>query len=380
MYILYFYLLYPLLMILAIFRPKSHKILVIQTAKIGDYANSSVIFDLASANGANLRFDIVLDRPNLAFASCDKRIERTFVINDYKKGLKKLVLAFYLFKRGYKKVYVLMPNNYNLFLAKCTLANKIITISHYKNSSAFWGLSDGAKIIKHNKSDLSLLTYLKMFDVDFSKLHSAINEAQNAALNSDDYYISKLNLPYKKCLQSPLCVPKNEIALDESAFKIGISLSAGNKIKTITSQTWGEIFKILRGFGGIKVYIFGVGDELKYLEGIDIAGLELISLVDQIPLNELPFYISKMQVYISSDTGNYYIADTMGVNTICFMGPCYGAEQRGVHNSLVIKSHLEPFTAVFDTIYNRDASEYFSLNDAQKTAINDFISALISQK
>lgn len=57
MYVFYYYLLYLVLAILSIFRKKSHKILLIQTAKIGDYANSSVVFDLASKNAP---FDIGL--------------------------------------------------------------------------------------------------------------------------------------------------------------------------------------------------------------------------------------------------------------------------------------------------------------------------------
>ena len=371
MYILYYFLLYPLLAILSIFRKKSTKILLIQTAKIGDYANSSVVFDIASKNEP---FDIILDEINLAFSQNDERIKHIFIINKYKKGLKKFLLVFKIYKNNYKKIYVLMPNNYNLFLAKCAFGAEIFTISHYKNSSAFLLLSHDAKLVKHEKTDLTLLTYLKMFNVDFSKQN--IEHFQNIAKNSKDFFISSLKLPYQKCLQHPLLIPQNPLNFDENAFKIGISLSAGNKIKTISKQSWEKIFEILKEFDGVKIYIFGIGDELKYLQSINTADLEIISLINKISLNELAFYIGKMQAYISSDTGNYYIADTMNVPSICFMGPCFCAEQRGVNNSLIIKSDLAPFTAVFDTIYERDASEYFKLNDAQIKAIKEFLSLL----
>lgn len=373
MYILYYFLLYPLLAILSIFRKKSTKILLIQTAKIGDYANSSVVFDIASKNEP---FDIILDEINLAFSKNDKRIEQIFVINKYKKGLKKFLLVFKIYKNNYKKIYVLMPNNYNLFLAKCAFGAEIFTISHYKNSSAFLFLSRGAKLVKHEKTDLTLLTYLKMFNVDLTNFKQNIERSQNIAKNSKDFFISLLKLPYQKCLQSPLLTPQNPLNFDENAFKIGISLSAGNKIKTISKQSWEQIFEILKELDGVKIYIFGIDDELKYLQNINTAGLEIISLINKISLNELAFYIGKMQAYISSDTGNYYIADTMNVPSICFMGPCFCAEQRGVNNSLIIKSDLAPFTAVFDTIYERDANEYFRLNDAQIKAIKEFLNLL----
>ena len=49
-----------------------------------------------------------------------------------------------------------------------------------------------------------------------------------------------------------------------------------------------------------------------------------------------------MNLYISSDTGNSYIADAMNVPTINFAGPCFWQEQRPVfEKSLIVKSNVE---------------------------------------
>lgn len=347
-YLLQYLFFYPILKFISFFRKPSDKILIIQTAKIGDYANSTIIFEPLS------KFDILLDEINLAFAKHDNRIDKIFIINDIKKKkTSKLRLAFALFKQNYKDVYILMPNSLNLFLARCTLSKNIVTIKHYATSSSFALLSFGMKKISHTLNDLTLLTYLKMID---------INE-----------------LKFEKQLQKPLQVPSENI-IKSDKFKIGISLSAGNKMKTPPNQTWNKILQIFSKFD-CEIYIFGVGDESRLLEKLilecekrnSFEGLKFISLIDKIKLEELPFYLSQMQVYISSDTGNYYVADSVRTPTICLMGPCFASEQRGVFDSLVINSALAPISSVFKTVRNIDASSFFELSKDDLEKIEKFV-------
>ncbi|WP_249291486.1 glycosyltransferase family 9 protein [Campylobacter curvus] len=321
------------------FKNKKNKTLVIQTAKIGDYANSSVIFEPLK------KFDIVLDEINLAFADYDERIEKKFLINDIKtKKISKIKFALNLAREGYENVFVLMPNSLNLFLARCTMAKNITTIKHYNVSSDFALLSLGMRKISHSLDNLTLKTYLKMLD---------INE-----------------LNFEKQLQKPLFMPQQNL-IKSDKFKIGLSLSAGNKMKTPPREIWRQILNIFYKFE-CEIYIFGVGDEAKLLTNLDTRNLKITSLIDKIALKELPFYISQMNLYISSDTGNYYIADSMRVPTICLMGPCFASEQRGVFDSLAISSNLPPISSVFKTIRNIDASAYFRLSNDDLTHIKDF--------
>ncbi|WP_169940048.1 glycosyltransferase family 9 protein [Campylobacter sp. RM15925] len=342
----------PLLFILSFFRRKSTKFLVIQTAKIGDYANSSVIFE-------NLKeFDIVLDKINLSFANYDERIKAKFAINDYKKSLfSKLKLAFLLFFKNYEQIYILMPNDLNLFLAKFAFAKNCTTIKHYNRHTSSDFLSLNMKLINHTLNDLTIDTYLKMIDLqDHSKI-------------------------CKKEIQKPLFVPQNSIIENNDKFKIGISLTAGNKIKTIPPKTLNELFRAIDKFE-CEIYVFGLKNEEKLMHDLIFPhNAKVISLLDKIALCELPFYISKMDLYISSDTGNSYIADTMEVATINFIGPCYAKEQRPIYEkSLIIESGLKPFSSVFKTDTKTNADEYFKLTAGQITKILDFINSLIKDK
>lgn len=476
-YFLIYLLIYPYLFVMKKlkFKGEKGKILLIQTAKIGDYANSTVIFEKLG------KFDVLIDEINLAFAKHDRRIEKIFTINDVKrKKTSKLGLALKLFSCDYDSVYVLMPNSLNLFLARCTLAKNIVAVHHYAASSDFALLALGMKKAPHTLQDLTLLTYLKM-----------LGESQ---------------LKYEKCLQKPLLIPRENL-VKSGKFKIGVSLSAGNKMKTPPKKTWEKIFEIFAKFD-CEVYIFGVGEEAALLQNLlaenadekraenlsergicaDLAGngaseiygdlenangkqisytqnhteasyaaanfitqntaykklnlntkraaenddkntnnapplraknagkttydnangkqskaqiysengtsdgsnlssqicdiyvkkfgkneLKIISLIDKIKLEELPFYLSQMQLYASSDTGNYYVADSVHTPTICLMGPCFASEQRGVADSLVINSHLPPVSSVFKTVRGIDASAFFELSEQNLADIEAFV-------
>lgn len=411
-YFLIYLLIYPYLFAMkkVKFKGEKGKILLIQTAKIGDYANSTVIFEKLG------KFDVLIDEINLAFAKHDDRIEKIFTINDVKrKKASKIGLALELFSRNYESVYVLMPNGLNLFLARCTLAKNIVAVHHYAASSDFALLALGMKKVPHTLQDLTLLTYLKT--------------------------VGESELKYEKCLQKPLFIPQENL-IKSGKFKIGVSLSAGNKIKTPPKRTWEKIFEIFAKFD-CEVYIFGVGEEATLLKNLlaqnadqkqaknpsdrqfcanladsdtsEIYGnlenaneeqakaqicskngtsggsnfssqicdtyvkrfgqneLKIISLIDKIKLEELPFYLSQMQLYASSDTGNYYVADSVRTPTICLMGPCFTSEQRGVADSLVISSHLPPVSSVFKTVRDIDASAFFELGEQNLVDIEAFV-------
>ena len=401
-YFLIYLLIYPYLFAMKKlkFKGEKGKILLIQTAKIGDYANSTVIFEKLG------KFDVLIDEINLAFAKHDSRIEKIFTINDVKrKKASKLGLALKLFSRNYESVYVLMPNSLNLFLARCTLAKNIVAVHHYAVSSNFALLALGMKKVPHTLNDLTLLTYLKTLGIS--------------------------ELKYEKCLQKPLFIPRENI-VKSNKFKIGVSLSAGNKMKTPPKKTWEKIFEIfakfdceallqnllaenvdkkraenlsrrkifvdLAGNGASEIYgdIKNTNDENAkaqfcsknstndgsnlssqicdtYVKRFGENELKIISLISKIKLEELPFYLSQMQLYASSDTGNYYVADSVHTPTICLMGPCFASEQRGVADSLVISSHLPPVSSVFKTVQGIDASAFFELSEQNLADIEAFV-------
>lgn len=352
-YYIIFLLLSPLLLLLSQFRKnKTHKNLIIQTAKIGDYVNTSIMFDALNKS------DIIIDQINSDFAYNDIRIKKVFIINKFRKNfLSKIKLSFSVFSNNYDNVYIVMPNSYNLFLGQMSWAENKITISTYADKWYKPLLSIGMKKINHTVNDLTLNTYLKMIDESYS-------------FNN-----------FKKMIQNPILKEKNTF-IYQTTFSIGISLTAANKIKTINIETWIKVFKILENFK-CTIYIFGLENEkdlyLNLIQHLKNIRVDIVSLLGKIELKYLPYEISKMNLYISSDTGNSYIADSMNVPTINFAGPCFWEEQRPVfEKSLIIKSNSSctPYSSVFQTIEIEKCKKLFDINKKQEKLIFNFLESL----
>jgi len=351
-YYIIFLLLYPLLFILSFFRKKPTNNLVIQTAKIGDYVNTSIMFEPLNKS------DVVIDKVNIVFSQYDSRINRVLIINEYKKNIiSKMQLAFKIFFNNYQNVYIVMPNSYNLFLGQMSFSNNKTTLSTYTDKWYTKILTLRMKKIKHSVNDLTLDSYLKLINPNFTH-KNFIKTIQKPIIKSDYKFIST------------------------STFNIGVSLTAANKLKTIDIQTWIDIFNILDTFE-CNIYIFGLENEnslyKNLINSITIKNLKIISLLGNIDLKYLPYEISKMNLYISSDTGNSYIADAMKVPTINFAGPCFWMEQRPVlKESLIIKSNAccVPYSSVFKTEHQEKCNDIFTIYNKQKKDIEAFITKI----
>ena len=352
-YYIIFLLLYPLLFILSFFRKKTNQNLIIQTAKIGDYVNTSVMFEPLE------KLDVVIDKINTPFSQHDSRINQIFIINDYKSSLfSKLQLAFIIFTNNYENVYIMMPNSYNLFLGQMSFSHNKVSLSTYSDKWYNKLFSFGIKKIKHTKEDLTIKSYLTMISSDLEP-----------------------DICWKK-IQEPLYIPKQSILNQNSHFKIGISLTAGNKLKTINLDTWLKIFKLLDNFD-CEVYIFGLAKEVDILKNLqfnlNLHKVQIISLLGKINLDELPYYTSKMNLYISSDTGNSYIADSFKIPLINFAGPCYMKEQRPIGNNvLIINSNADcvPFSFIFKAPYNTNCKNLYKITTEQEKIILNFTTSV----
>ena len=84
-----------------------------------------------------------------------------------------------------------------------------------------------------------------------------------------------------------------------------------------------------------------------------------------------------MHLYISTDTGNSYIADSQNVPVVNFSGPCCAAEQRPIGSRVLIieTEGLRPFSFVFETRYESDISPevLYAISEGQWKVIREFI-------
>lgn len=163
-------------------------------------------------------------------------------------------------------------------------------------------------------------------------------------------------------------------------IRIGISIAAGNKAKTVPPVIWKRIVDQLADLP-CEFYVFGAPNEQSWMDDItrlygDIPNF--INLIGKISLEELPWAISKMDCYIASDSGNVYIADAVGVPVVLLFGPCCHYEQRPLGNVMLIGNDDNICSYVFETRYYfpQEREALFSVTDSALHDLQQFIRTL----
>ncbi|MDU4091727.1 MAG: glycosyltransferase family 9 protein [Pantoea sp.] len=352
-YIFIFILLLPIKGLRKLLHKKSGRNLVIQTAKIGDFVNITPLL-------AHLQHsDALLSRSVAPLAEHDDTLQKIWYIEDHKSGLlAKIGLALQLMNR-YDNVYLLHPNNLNLFYAACCNAVNKQFLSNYRRKwyqSLFYLTAQG--VVEHSKIDLTIESYLKLADRTFTK----------------ESYKKHATRPLYRASKLPDELFRQDI------IKIGISISAGNQAKTIPPVIWKKLFDRLQDLP-CSYYIFGAPNEMAHLEELyKLTGKShrFINLIGQLSLEAVPYAISQLDFYIASDSGNVYIADAVGVPVVLLYGPCGIEEQRPLGDVLLIgPDHIAPSSFIFAAPYqfHHPAEQLYALDKRKLDDIYAFIAA-----
>lgn len=213
-YVFLLILLFPVKLIRKLFRKDTGKNLVIQTAKIGDFINATPLLAWLQKS------DVLISRSVGALAKHDETIEQIYFIEQHKRNLwRKLCFACRIMNR-YDNVYLLQPNSVNLFFAAvCNAKNKqflsIYTRRWYHG--IFYLAADGT--VEHGKKTLSVTNYLKLADRSLTWQDSPKHATK----------------PLFKPTTWPAILDKPDV------IRIGISIAAGNKAKTVPPGIWKRI-------------------------------------------------------------------------------------------------------------------------------------------
>ncbi|WP_330984712.1 MULTISPECIES: glycosyltransferase family 9 protein [Enterobacterales] len=351
-YVLLFILFLPAKLLGKLFRKETGKNLVIQTAKIGDFVNATPLLSHLKKS------DVLISRAVEPLASRDDTIETIYLIGKKKRNVFAKLRFAWLIMNRYDNVYLLQPNSTNLFFAAvCNAKNKqflsIYTRRWYH--AIFYMAADG--VVEHGKQTLSVTNYLQLADRTLSW-----KDAPKHATH-----------PLYQPKAWPECLDKPDV------IRIGLSISAGNKAKTVPPSVWKRIFDTLSDLP-CQFYIFGTENEQPWLDELYRATGEqsnITSLLGLLPLEDVPWAISRMNCYIASDSGNVYIADAVGVPVVLLFGPCCHHEQRPLGETLLIGNDDNISSYVFETRYyfHKDREELFAVSDADLKRIHHFIAS-----
>ena len=132
----------------------------------------------------------------------------------------------------------------------------------------------------------------------------------------------------------------NSIGADD--FVVGISPAAGNKIKEWPPKNFAQLADYVYNNYKARIIVIGYGkDDVEVNQMLNMLDNEtkVINTLNLFNLDELKALMSKMNLFISVDTGPIYIAEAFKVPTIDIIGPIDEREQPPINEfHRVVKS------------------------------------------
>jgi ADP-heptose:LPS heptosyltransferase len=129
---------------------------------------------------------------------------------------------------------------------------------------------------------------------------------------------------------------------------VGIAPGTGHKIKLWPSERFARLAdEICKKYNAKIVIIGGPGDQKEVevvLSNFRKSDFRKFADASNLSINELKALISKLDLFISVDTGPIYIAEAFGVPTVCIVGPMDEREQppRGGRHKVVVAPREKP--------------------------------------
>ena len=271
-----------------LFKNKELRILVIETAKIGDLVCATPVFRAIKEKFPNSYLVAGIGKESYGVVQNNPHIDKCIFLNI--KDFKTTKLIKEISKEKFSLSINLGPTALNTILGFWAgIPERITSISKFtgKTAKLFSFLSNHRLEYKQHTSklrhNLELLKYLGIRNFSEKKEVFIKEEEEQKA---------------KRFLQ------KNNIK--ESDLTIGIATTAGNKIKE-----W-ELYKFKQ-----------LADKLKK----ELNAKVIFIRQDYFKLNELAAFLKKLKLFISVDTGPLYIAHAVGTPVVDITGPCDINEQ-----------------------------------------------------
>ena len=142
-------------------------------------------------------------------------------------------------------------------------------------------------------------------------------------------------------------------------FIVGISPSSGNKIKNWSAKKFARLADHLIEKYHAKIIVIGVADDSQEVQDLiksALFGTKIFDTLSLFNLEELKALISKMNLFVSVDTGPIYIAEAFHVPTVDIIGPIDEREQPpiGEFHKIVVAQRKKPELYVMNARrYNR---------------------------
>ena len=324
-YVILTYLFSPFIYLLIAVRKKKtiSRILIIQTAKIGDLICSTPVFRETRKKYPEAYIAVMANSATRELLEYNPNIDEIISVKntDYKGFSGKLRLSNLIRKGKYDAGICLNPNipfAIALFWSLVPIRLSVMPDFSgftFKLASVFF-----THLEKHVRGKMVIETYMQMLravGISSGNISKEVYKSKNADEKAEQI-IGKINKPL-----------------------IGIAVSSGNKLKELGTDKIAGIINTILDNMNAHIVLVGSEQETKTANTVLQAVAKrdsIINAVGKLNLKELPALIEKLSLFIGVDTGITYMADALSIPLVNIAGPSDMKDQRPTgKNALIIQ-------------------------------------------
>ena len=287
---------------------KQLRILVIQTAKIGDLVCSTPVFREIKNNYPKSYLSVLIIPRVEGILINNPHIDEIIVFDQEKysgiRGILKLIKE--IRKKDFDWSFSLLPGILSSVIPFWAgIPNRVVTTSkHTTRGAKILSIFNNYKL-EYQRHTLALKHYLNLLKfIGIDK----VSEKKEIFIKSDQNE------------KAVLFLEKHNFKLDD--FLIGISPAAGNKFKEWAPDKFAKLADRLIEELSAKVVFTGSPQESLLISQIQSRMTQKsIDSSQSFSLAEVPALFKYFKIFISVDTGSMYIANAMGVPVVDIAGP-----------------------------------------------------------
>lgn len=326
-YVILTHLFSPLIYLLIAIRKKKtiSRILIIQTAKIGDLICSTPVFREARKKYPDAHITVIANPVTRELLEYNPNVDKIIALKntDYKGLSGKLRLSNLIRRGNYDTGICLNPNiPFAIALLWGLVPIRLSVMPEFsgftfKLASVFF-----THLEKHRRGRMVIETYMQMLEA-IGVLSGDISKEVYKSKDADakaEQIIGKADKPL-----------------------IGIAVSSGNKLKELGTDKIVSIINMIIDDidADIDIVLVGSEQEIKTADTVLRAVAKRDSVMNatgKLQMNELPALIERLSLFIGVDTGITYMADALSIPLINIAGPADMKDQRPTgKNALIIQ-------------------------------------------
>ena len=308
---------------------KTQRILVIQTAKIGDFVATTPVFRALRQRLPEAEIVALLHPVNVPLAQGLDSIDRIIPLPS--SGFKGWAGKRWLLQQvaeGYTGVLVLSPNLSTLL-------------------APFWaGVAQRVSVLADRRQGSARLAYPFLTHGEVHRSGRLFRETALRALAGLGVTVDQALLALPN--EMPRCAAgevKREAALGaRQGPLVGLGLGAGNRMKALAPSQLNALAEEIVSRSLATLVLVGTAEDQPAASELRAAlpGSRVIDTTGQWSLAELPSLLAGLDCFVGVDSGATYMADALGVPVVDFMGPADASDQRPIGPRAIVVRSAEP--------------------------------------